>query len=221
MLEHLQAGVTAENVADRAVMLAGKTRRLLMAASMAVFGDNGLGWRLPSLVAGMIALGALYKIIRATGESAWLGVLAVGIFAMDNLSLVHGRIGTLDMMVLAAILLSAWAALGGRWLAAGALAGLGLLVKLTALYGLLALLLMIAIALLGVWRREHRLQRGDFRPLASVIGGVLLVAGAGLWILDARFSSFTNPIDHVGHMFEYGAGLTRPGGPPHRLPFER
>ena len=188
--------------------------KLLMAASMAVFGDNGLGWRLPSLVAGMIALGALYKIIRATGESAWLGVLAVGLFAMDNLSLVHGRIGTLDMMVLAAILLSAWAALRGRWLAAGALAGLGLLVKLTALYGLLALLLMIAIAMLGVWRREHRLQRGDFRPLAWVIGGVLLVAGAGLWILDARFSSFTNPIDHVGHMFEYGAGLTRPGGPP-------
>ena len=188
--------------------------KLLMATSMAVFGDNGLGWRLPSLIAGMISLGALYKIVRATGESAWLGVLAVGVFGFDNLALVHGRIGTLDMMVLAALLLSAWAALRARWLAAGALVGLGLLVKLTALYGLLALLVMIAIALAGAWRGKRRLQWRDVRPGVSVLVGTLLVAGAGMWTLDARFSSFANPVDHVRHMLDYGAGLTRPGGPP-------
>lgn len=188
--------------------------KLLMAASMAVFGDNGLGWRLPSLIAGMIALGALYKVIRATGESAWLGVVAVGIFGFDNLSLVHGRIGTLDMMVLASILLSAWAALRARWLAAGALVGLGLLVKLTAVYGLLALLMMIALALFRTWKSGRRLHWADARPGVSVIASMLLVAGAGLWMLDAKFSSFTNPIDHVRHMLDYGAGLTRPGGPP-------
>ena len=188
--------------------------KLLIAASMALLGDNGLGWRLPSLIAGMIALGALYKIVRSAGESAWLGVLAVGIFAFDNLSLVHGRIGTLDMMVLAAILLSAWAALRAHWLVAGTLVGLGLLVKLTALYGLLALLVMIAIALVRAWRADRRLHWTDVRPGVSVIAGALLVAGVGLSALDARFSSYTNPVDHVRHMLDYGAGLTRPGGPP-------
>jgi 4-amino-4-deoxy-L-arabinose transferase-like glycosyltransferase len=188
--------------------------KLLMAGSMAVFGDNGLGWRLPSVIAGMIALGALYGIVRATGESRWLGVLAVGLFALDNLAFVHGRIGTLDMMALAAILLASWAALRGRWLAAGALTGLGLLVKLTALYGLLALSSLAALALLATWLREHRLQRSDLWPPAMLIAGCVIVAGAGLWALDARFTKFTNPIDHARHMLEYGAALTRQGGPP-------
>lgn len=188
--------------------------KLLMAGSMAVFGDNGLGWRLPSLIAGMIALGALYRIVRAAGESQWLGVLAVGLFALDNLALVHGRIGTLDMMVLAAILLGSWAALRGRWLVAGALTGLGLLVKLTALYGLLALLVLAALALIGTVRHERRLRPVDLKPAALLVAGFAIVAGAGLWVLDARFTSFANPVDHVRHMLEYGASLTRTGGPP-------
>ena len=188
--------------------------KLVIAASMAVFGDNGLGWRLPSVIAGMIALGALYKIVRSAGESAWLGVLAVGIFAFDNLAMVHGRIGTLDMMVLAPLLLSAWAALRARWMAAGALVGLGLLVKLTALYGLLALLVLVALAMGGAWKAGRGFRWTAFRPAVSILAGVLLVAGTGLWALDARFSSYSSPVDHVRHMLEYGAGLTRPGGPP-------
>ena len=188
--------------------------KLLIAASMAAVGDNALGWRLPSLIAGMIALGALYRIVRAAGESQWLGVLAVGLFALDNLAFVHGRIGTLDMMVLAPILLGAWAALRERWFTAGALTGLGLLVKLTALYGLLALLVLLALALVAVWRREHRLRPVDLRPSALLLAGSLIVAGGGLWALDLRFTTYTNPVDHVGRMLEYGAALTREGGPP-------
>lgn len=188
--------------------------KVLMAGSMALFGDNGLGWRLPSLIAGMIALAALYRIVRAAGESRWLGVLAVGIFAFDNLALVHGRIGTLDMLVLAPILLAAWMVLRGRWLAAGALVGLGLLVKLTALYALLALLVLAGLALLDRWRRERRVAFGDFRPTAALLAGTLIVGGIGLGILDNRFTTFATPVDHVRHMLEYGAALAREGGPP-------
>ncbi|HEX5589262.1 MAG TPA: glycosyltransferase family 39 protein [Candidatus Limnocylindrales bacterium] len=188
--------------------------KVLMAASMAVFGDNGLGWRLPSLIAGMVALGAVYRIVRAAGESQWLGVLAVGILALDNLTFVHGRIGTLDMLVLAPILLAAWMALRDRWLVAGGLVGLGLLVKLTALYGLLALLVLAGIALLERWRRARALTIADFRPAALLLLGTVVVAGAGLTILDSRYTTFASPVDHVRHMLQYGAALTREGGPP-------
>ena len=190
--------------------------KVLMAGSMAVFGDNGLGWRLPSILAGLLALVALYLIVRAAGESRWLAILAATIFAFDNLSLVHGRIGTLDMLVLAPILLAAWAGLRGRWLLAGAFAGLGFLVKLTALYGLLALLVMAALAALATWRTEQRMRigRAEVRPAVSAVAGFLLVAAAGLWALDARFTTYANPLDHVRHMLEYGANLTKPGGPP-------
>ena len=114
--------------------------KLLMAASMLVFGDGGVGWRLPSLLAGMVSLAALYGIVRAAGESAWMGVLAVALLGFDNLSLVHGRIGTLDMLALAPLLVGAWLALRGRWALAGVACAVGSLVRVTGVFGLLALL---------------------------------------------------------------------------------
>ena len=59
----------------------------------------------------MIALLAVYLIARDTVGRAWLPVLVTGLVAFDNLTLVHGRIGTLDMLVLAPMLLGSWLAL--------------------------------------------------------------------------------------------------------------
>jgi hypothetical protein len=46
------------------------------------------------------------------------------------------------------------------------------------------------------------------------VAGYVLVFGAGLTALDARFSSYKNPLDHLEHMVSYGANLTRAGGNP-------
>ena len=188
--------------------------KVLIAGSILVFGDNGLGWRFPSLIAGMIALGALYLIVRAAGESRWLGVLAVTFFAFDNLSLVHGRIGTLDVMVLAPLLLGSWLALRRRWFAAGALMGLGTLMKLTGVYGLAALLLWLALEAVGRWRTNRRPDLAFLRPALLVLAAYVLVVVGGLAALDARFSSYKNPIDHLRYMVTYGSNLTKQGGNP-------
>ena len=188
--------------------------KVMMALSILVFGDNGLGWRVPSLIAGMVSLGALYLVVRAGGESRWLGVLAVTFFAFDNLSLVHGRIGTLDIMVLAPILFGAWATLRSRWLLAGSLMGLGTLFKLTGVYGLVAVLLWLAIEAFGRWRAQRRPDLAFLRPALLVVAGYVLVLGAGLTALDAKFSSYKNPIDHLRYMVTYGANLTKASGNP-------
>ena len=192
--------------------------KVLMALSMLVFGDNGIGWRLPSLVAGMTALVAVYLIVRAAGETRWLGVLAVGLLAFDNLALVHSRIGTLDMMVLAPILLAAWMSLKGRWLAAGALVGIGMLFKLTALYGLLALLVWAGLMLLLEWRERRKVRLRDFRPIASLVVAFTLVTLGGLGLLDLRFTDQPNPIAHLQHMISYGTNLKSSAGEPGSCP---
>lgn len=184
--------------------------KLLIALSMAIFGDNGIGWRIPSLISGMTALGALYLIVRAAGESAWLAVLAVGFFAFDNLTVVHGRIGTLDAIVLAPMLLGAWVALRERWALAGLVMGVAILIKLTALYGLLALLTLIALKVLGEWRTQRRISLISLRPAITLIATFLVVAFAGLWLLDAQFTTFASPVDHLRRMVEYGANLRAP-----------
>ena len=184
--------------------------KLLMALSMAVFGDNGIAWRIPSLIAGMTALGALVLIVRAAGETAWLAILAVGLLAFDNLTFVHGRIGTLDMMVLAPMLIGAWLALRDRWALAGLAMGVAILVKLTALYGVLALLLMIGLKLFEEWREHGTIAPRSLRPAATMLLAFSVVAIGGLWVLDSQVTTFASPMDHYRRMLEYGANLRGP-----------
>jgi 4-amino-4-deoxy-L-arabinose transferase-like glycosyltransferase len=82
--------------------------KVLIAGSMALLGDNGFGWRVPSVIAAMAALAALYGIVRGLSGRPWLGVLAVGLYSLDILSFIHGRIGTLDMLSVAFLLVGAW-----------------------------------------------------------------------------------------------------------------
>jgi predicted membrane-bound dolichyl-phosphate-mannose-protein mannosyltransferase len=188
--------------------------KVLIAGSIAVLGDGGIGWRLPSVVAGMVGLIALYGIVRRSGGSAWLGILAVSLFALDNLAFVHARIGTLDMLALAPILVGAWFALSGRTALAGAACAFGTLAKLTGVFGLAAILVIQAIGLATTFRRERRLQLSDFRPMFVMVAVYAAATIGGLWVLDLRFSNYSDPISHLEHMVAYGASLqtTAPTG---------
>ena len=184
--------------------------KLLIAGSMSIFGDNGLGWRVPSVIAGMLALIVIYQIVRQTDRSAWLPVLVVGLVAFDSLTFVHGRIGTLDMLVLAPMLIGSWLSLQRRWVLAGLALGVALLVKLTALYALAAVALWVLLTDGPSWWRARRI------PLRAIAGPVALglvsltVAIGGLAVLDARFTTFASPLDHINRMVSYGANLRAP-----------
>ncbi len=187
--------------------------KLLIAGSMLLFGDNGIGWRLPSLIAGMVSLVALYGIVRSAGERAWLGVLAVALFAFDNLSLVHGRIATLDILFLAPSLVGAWLALRGHWTAAGVALAVGALAKLTALFSVAALVLYL-LAVVGIdWWEQRRIRVRDLAPIVPFLAAFTFVFVLVLWLLDLRFSPYHNPVDHIVHMLEFGAKLQTAGAP--------
>jgi dolichyl-phosphate-mannose-protein mannosyltransferase len=184
--------------------------KLVIAGSIAIFGDNGLGWRFPSVIAAMIALAAVYQILRSTARSAWLALLVVTLVAFDNLTFVHGRIGTLDMLVLAPMLVGSWLALKRRWVLAGIAVGIALLVKLTALYALLAVALWVLLSEGPTWWRNRRI------PLRAAAGPLLFaavslaVAVGGLAALDSKYTTFASPLDHIGRMVSYGANLRAP-----------
>lgn len=181
--------------------------KLLMAASMLVFGDNGIGWRVPSLIAGMLGLFATYRIVRACNETQWLGILVVFALALENLTLVHGRIATLDILALAPVLVGSWMALRGRWVLAGIAMGIGILIKLPAMYGIGAVVLLYLVERGPDWLRARRLSRADVLPMLTFGATFFVVGLLGLTALDSRFSSYTNPIDHLNHMIQYGEQL--------------
>jgi dolichyl-phosphate-mannose-protein mannosyltransferase len=185
--------------------------KLLMASSMLVLGNNGLAWRLPSVIAGMVALLAVYAIVRDTGRSAWLPILVTALVSFDNLTLVHGRIGTLDILVLAPMLVGSWLALRKRWILAGLAMGIALLIKITALYAIGAVVLYVLLTEGPDWWRARRLPGiDDIRgPLGFVIITFSIAIG-GLTLLDIALSRFPSPVEHIVRMVTYGANLRAP-----------
>ncbi|MCV2489580.1 phospholipid carrier-dependent glycosyltransferase [Geodermatophilus sp. YIM 151500] len=71
----------------------------LIATGIAVFGYDSLGWRVPSAVAGAIAVVVLARLGRRLTGSTLLGLLAGLLLALDGLSFTLGRIGLLDVFV--------------------------------------------------------------------------------------------------------------------------
>ncbi len=189
--------------------------KAIIAASMGLLGDGGLGWRLPSVIAGVVSLWAVWSIVRGLGGRASLAVLAATILSLDILSFVHGRIGTLDMIPIAFSLIGVRLAIGRRWAWAGAFLALAVLVKIPSIYALAVALAWLALPALErlVRERPTSLVHG-IRQVWPELRGGLILSGAfvgvflvGLWVLDLRYTTFTSPLDHLAHILRYGFAL--------------
>jgi predicted membrane-bound dolichyl-phosphate-mannose-protein mannosyltransferase len=192
--------------------------KLVIAGSIELFGDGPLAWRLGSLICGSLAILGMYALTRAAGGGRWLALGTSTLMAADNLMLVMGRIGTLDIYVLAAMVWSAALYLRGRPLAAGALLGVGACAKEVAPY----LLLVFALLELLRWT----VTRTDaVRRLARLAGCAVTAWGVffGLLAILDRIAPPYDPVagklvtggpfGHFAHMVSYAAHQTSPHGP--------
>lgn len=178
--------------------------KLLMAGAMRIFGDDGYGWRMVSVLAGMASILLVYGIVRSTGGDAWLGVLAAGVFSADNLVFVSSRAGILDMPLTALMLLAAWLALRRWLLLAGVACAVAALIKLTGVYALLAILLYL---LVDAWSRRD-LSRHLLAPAGRLMLAFAPVWLAGLWLLDMWVTPYRFPWEHLAYMIQHGFSLT-------------
>jgi dolichyl-phosphate-mannose-protein mannosyltransferase len=116
--------------------------KLLIAAGIRVFGDNALGWRAASALAGAVGVAATHQLgAEVTGRRSE-GALAAGLLMTDGLYFVQSRTGVPDVFLTVfntGSLLSAHRCLtaepdraGALLLATGTLLGLGLATKWSA-----------------------------------------------------------------------------------------
>jgi dolichyl-phosphate-mannose-protein mannosyltransferase len=86
----------------------------LIAAGIAVFGDNSLGWRFSAAVAGTALVGATYaialRLFRRRGVAALTGFL----LSIEGLALTMSRISMLDIFLALFVALGVWALLIDR-----------------------------------------------------------------------------------------------------------
>jgi predicted membrane-bound dolichyl-phosphate-mannose-protein mannosyltransferase len=187
--------------------------KVLIAGSMRLFGDGALGWRLPSILAGLASIALVYRVTRAGGGSRSTALLAASLLAFDNLALGLGRLATLDMPLLTLLLLGAWCMVRGWPLGAGAAFALAALVKVTGAAGLLAMLLFVAGRI--AWQKPGRTEW--LRRVGLEVGPAITMFGCvwlgGLWLMDQQVSVFGTPWDHLAYIFRAGLSL-RSGADP-------
>jgi 4-amino-4-deoxy-L-arabinose transferase-like glycosyltransferase len=196
--------------------------KLIIAGLIELFGDGPLAWRLGSLVFGSLAILGLYALVRAAGGSQWLAVGAAALMAFDPLLLIAGRIGILDIYVVAAMLWGTALYLRGRALAAGVVLGIGACFKLVAPYALFVLVLFEALMLLHRRPLSRAYLAGVVRRLGVCVATSVAVFVGLLAILDRIAPPFDattghlikgGPFAHIAHMFSYAAQQTSPNGP--------
>lgn len=71
----------------------------LVAAGIQLFGDDAVGWRVPSAVAGTLCVLILVRTVRRMTRSTLLGCVAGILLAVDGLSIVQSRFALLDIFV--------------------------------------------------------------------------------------------------------------------------
>lgn len=187
--------------------------KLLIAASIWLFGDNGVGWRVPSVLFGTLSIPLIYAIVRKAGGARRVGVLATFLYAFDNLVFVHSRIGTLDIFVVCFLLLGLYCYLAEKPTLAGLAFAGATMAKIGGIYGIGAVITLEGLRFVRIWLESRRWAWERICPLA--ITGVVYVV-ALLWMLGALdniWSSYKNPVTHIQHIFSYGFALTRPEGP--------
>ncbi len=149
--------------------------KLVIAASMRALGDNALGWRLPSLLLGLLTIAVAGVASARLFRSREAGLMAAALIAADGAFIVYSRTALLDGQL---VFLQALALLVAtfRWrlvtaVAAGAVFGLACSVKFS---GVGLLVLFGAAMVLDEtidWRR-----RFTFALLIGVVGVVVYFA---------------------------------------------
>ena len=193
--------------------------KLIVAGGIKLFGDNPWGWRLGSVIFGLIAIWGTYFLARSAGGGPWLSVGVAGIAALDNLLLIHGRIATLDIYALALMIIAGGLYLRGKPWTAGVILGIGSCMKLVALFLIPALVLYELMQV--EWARRDgagiaRPARSRAIPLAIQIGATVVTLLLGLWLLDTVVPSYDpgtqttyagNPFAHLSHMISFASKL--------------
>jgi predicted membrane-bound dolichyl-phosphate-mannose-protein mannosyltransferase len=163
---------------------------------------------------------------RSAGGGPWVALGASTLMACDNLLLVHGRIGTLDIYVLAPMIWAVALYLRGRPILTGGLLALAACFKEVAPYALLVLALVEVMRLAAARGDPASSPEWVLKRTLVRFGGCAVTAAAAfvglLGLMDRIATPYADssatlitggPFAHIAHMISYAAHLTSPKGP--------
>lgn len=180
--------------------------KLIIAASMGVFGDNTVGWRITAVAFGAAAILLLYWLVRSAGGGPWMALGAAALASFDNLWVVHSRIAVLDIYVVPFMLAGIALYLRRRPIVAGCLLGIGCCVKEFAIYGVFVIALL---ELMHALRRVTALRAGARPEDSDSIRQGLLRAMVASLVTAVTFFSVLAVLDKAVTPYSGGHPVDR------------
>jgi predicted membrane-bound dolichyl-phosphate-mannose-protein mannosyltransferase len=183
--------------------------KLLIALSISIIGDNGWGWRIPSVIFGLLSIFVLYMLLKKTAKNPLIALMGTFLFSFDTLVFVHSRIATLDIFVLGFMLLGFYWYFSNRMNLSALAMALATLCKISGIYGILTL----AAFHLG---REFlsRSRKVDWQSLLAVFEKYAIVYFGSfivlMTLLDYFWAGYKNPFEHLSHIYTYTFALRAP-----------
>jgi dolichyl-phosphate-mannose-protein mannosyltransferase len=175
--------------------------KLFIVSGIELFGDNTLGWRFFSIFMGTACIVLFYFICRRLGMSYWAVNLATFLLALENMSFVQASVAMLDVFFLAFMLAAFLLYLNRRYVFSGIAAGLGVLAKLTAAFGIPAMIIH------WFFTRE---KRSRWFALTLVIAVVVFFGLMPLldYAIVRNFTDVTSPLARLRTMLSMSGSLT-------------
>lgn len=177
----------------------------LIAAGIKIFGDNEFGWRIAVAIAGTLTVYLTARIaLRIFHETKWATLTAL-LVALDGLNLVMSRTALLDIFLTLFILLAVNSWLAGKYLRFAIYLGLAMGSKWSALYFILAFLILEFIVNRDLVRVIKVGVTSIFIYLISWIGWFSSSNG---WDRDSKSNPILSLFYYHKEMLGFHTGLT-------------
>lgn len=187
--------------------------KLMIALSMYFLGDNGVGWRIPSVIFGSLAVLIFYLLMKRLATYPIVPIVATFLFSFDNLVFVQSRIAILDIFTLTFMLMGFyWYFSGHTYLSAIGIA-LSTLTKINGVFGFIIIIIM-QVAKFITTNQQSRQWSSLFSWFEKYVATFVISFLGILAVLDRFWGGYSNPLNHIQFILSYSAGLvsTCPNG---------
>lgn len=180
--------------------------KLLITLSMYLLGDNGYGWRIPSVIFGVFAVLIFYLLLKRISDYKFIPLLGAFLFSFDNLVFVHSRIATLDIFTVTFMILGVyWYFSDHPYLCAISMA-LSTLSKITGAAGVVIIMTFHAVKFV----KERNLTR-DWSRYFSWFEKYIAVYAISLLLLltifDRLWVGYDSALPHLQYILNYSSAL--------------
>jgi len=191
----------------------------MIASGIKIFGDNPLGWRIATAVAGSLMILLIAAIVYRLFYSPFLTVVASVLMAVDGMALVHSRTALLDNFLALFTLTATYFFIRKSYYLSGLFLGLAIGTKWSGLY------FLALFGLIALYRAFTFFNGKDLiKPTLRVVGAFGLtpiatyIASWSGWLLSDRGwkrDSDSNPLIALKNYHEEILGFHRNLSTPH------